>query len=146
MDSVAAHSGGSARWLAPWWKELRPRWGTRGIRCARIWRCFRLRWCHDLAALTLDIGRQLDRRILARSKLRTHGNRTITTEGLLMECEQAFAPQEFSGLGTLTVLTIDLSEGLAPADPQGHRVEDLPIAEGLADILEFDHVLLEGIT
>lgn len=47
------------------------------------------------------------------------GNRTFTTEGLLLDCEQTFQPQEFSGLGTLTVLTIDLSEGLAPADAVG---------------------------
>ena len=47
------------------------------------------------------------------------GNRTITTEGLLLECEQTFAPEEFSGLGTLSVLTIDLSDGLEPVDSVG---------------------------
>jgi uncharacterized secreted protein with C-terminal beta-propeller domain len=47
------------------------------------------------------------------------GNRTFTTEGLLLECEQTFAPQEFSGLGTLSVLTINLSEGLEPVDAVG---------------------------
>ncbi len=47
------------------------------------------------------------------------GNRTFTTEGLLLECEQTFAPEEFSGLGTLSVLTIDLSEGLEPVDAVG---------------------------
>jgi uncharacterized secreted protein with C-terminal beta-propeller domain len=47
------------------------------------------------------------------------GNRTITTEGLLLECEQTFAPEEFSGLGTLSVLTIDLSDGLEPVDTVG---------------------------
>jgi hypothetical protein len=47
------------------------------------------------------------------------GNRTVTTEGILLECEQTFKPQEFSGLGTLTVLTIDLSDGLEPADAVG---------------------------
>jgi len=47
------------------------------------------------------------------------GNRTITTEGLLLECDQTFAPQEFSGLGTLSVLTIDLSKGLEPVDAVG---------------------------
>jgi hypothetical protein len=46
-------------------------------------------------------------------------NRTITTEGILLECEQTFKPQEFSGLGTLTVLTIDLSGGLEPVDAVG---------------------------
>jgi hypothetical protein len=47
------------------------------------------------------------------------GNRTFTTEGLLMDCENTFAPQEFSGLGTLSVLTIDLSQGLEPVDSVG---------------------------
>ena len=47
------------------------------------------------------------------------GNRTFTTEGTLLDCEQTFAPEEFSGLGTLTVMTIDLSEGLEPADAVG---------------------------
>jgi len=47
------------------------------------------------------------------------GNRTITTEGILLECEQTFKPEAFSGLGTLTVMTIDLSEGLEPADAVG---------------------------
>jgi hypothetical protein len=47
------------------------------------------------------------------------GNRTFTTEGTLLDCERTFAPQEFSGLGTLSVITIDLSEGLEPADSVG---------------------------
>jgi len=47
------------------------------------------------------------------------GNRTVTTEGTLLDCEQTFAPQEFSGLGTLVVLTIDISQGLEPADAVG---------------------------
>jgi uncharacterized secreted protein with C-terminal beta-propeller domain len=47
------------------------------------------------------------------------GNRTFTTEGTLLDCDQAFAPEEFSGLGTLAVLTIDLSEGLEPVDAVG---------------------------
>jgi uncharacterized secreted protein with C-terminal beta-propeller domain len=47
------------------------------------------------------------------------GSRTFTTEGTLLDCERTFAPQEFSGLGTLSVITIDLSEGLAPADSVG---------------------------
>jgi hypothetical protein len=47
------------------------------------------------------------------------GNRTITTEGLLLECKQTFAPEEFSGLGTLSVLTIDLSRGLEPVNTVG---------------------------
>ncbi len=47
------------------------------------------------------------------------GNRTVTTEGTLLDCEQTFAPQEFSGLGTLIVLTIDISQGLEPADAVG---------------------------
>ena len=47
------------------------------------------------------------------------GNRTFTTEGTLLDCEKTFAPEEFSGLGTLTVLTIDLSAGLEPVDSVG---------------------------
>ena len=47
------------------------------------------------------------------------GNRSVTTEGTLLDCEQTFAPQEFSGLGTLVVLTIDISQGLEPADAVG---------------------------
>ncbi len=47
------------------------------------------------------------------------GNRTFTTEGTLLDCERAFAPQEFSGLGTLSVITIDLAEGLKPVDSVG---------------------------
>ena len=43
------------------------------------------------------------------------GNRTITSEGLLVDCDQAFRPSEFSGFGTLSIVTIDLSEGLEPA-------------------------------
>ncbi|MDH4335256.1 MAG: beta-propeller domain-containing protein [Chloroflexota bacterium] len=43
------------------------------------------------------------------------GNRTITSEGLLVDCSQAFRPSEFSGFGTLSVLTIHLSDGLEPA-------------------------------
>ena len=47
------------------------------------------------------------------------GSRTVTTEGTLLDCEQTFAPHEFSGLGTLNVLTIDLTQGLEPADAVG---------------------------
>ena len=42
------------------------------------------------------------------------GSRTITSEGLLVDCGQAFRPSEFSGVGTLSIVTIDLSEGLKP--------------------------------
>ncbi|NNC91270.1 MAG: benzoate transporter [Acidimicrobiia bacterium] len=37
-----------------------------------------------------------------------------TTDGLLIDCEDAYRPQEFAGLGMLTVVTVDLSEGLQP--------------------------------
>ncbi|MEO6058615.1 MAG: beta-propeller domain-containing protein [Candidatus Limnocylindria bacterium] len=43
------------------------------------------------------------------------GSRTITSEGLLVDCSQAFRPNEFSGFGTLSIMTIDLSQGLKPA-------------------------------
>jgi hypothetical protein len=36
------------------------------------------------------------------------------TDGLLIDCRDAYHPQEFSGLGMLTVVTVDLSEGLEP--------------------------------
>lgn len=37
-----------------------------------------------------------------------------TTDGLLIECQDAYHPEEFAGLGMLTVVTVDLSEGLVP--------------------------------
>ena len=37
-----------------------------------------------------------------------------TTDGLLIDCADAYRPQEFAGLGMLTVVTVDLSEGLQP--------------------------------
>lgn len=37
-----------------------------------------------------------------------------TTDGLLIDCQDAYRPQEFAGLGMLTVVTVDLSEGLRP--------------------------------
>ena len=37
-----------------------------------------------------------------------------TTDGLLIDCQDAYHPQEFSGLGMLTIVTVDLSEGLQP--------------------------------
>jgi hypothetical protein len=37
-----------------------------------------------------------------------------TSDGLLIDCSDAYRPQEFAGLGMLTVVTVDLSEGLKP--------------------------------
>lgn len=37
-----------------------------------------------------------------------------TSDGLLIECADAYHPQEFAGLGMLTVVTVDLSERLEP--------------------------------
>ncbi|MDH5372128.1 MAG: beta-propeller domain-containing protein [Acidimicrobiia bacterium] len=39
---------------------------------------------------------------------------STTTEGNLLSCGQTFHPDEFSGFGMLTVLTVDLSEGIDP--------------------------------
>ncbi len=36
------------------------------------------------------------------------------SEGLLVACDDAYRPQEFAGLGMLTVVTVDLSDGLEP--------------------------------
>ncbi len=37
-----------------------------------------------------------------------------TEDGLLIDCSDAYRPEEFSGLDMLTVVTVDLSEGLVP--------------------------------
>lgn len=37
-----------------------------------------------------------------------------SSTGLLIDCEDAYRPVEFSGLGMLTVVTVDLSDGLVP--------------------------------
>lgn len=42
-----------------------------------------------------------------------------TMEGALVGCEQAAHPREFSGLGMLSVLTIDVSDGLSPGRAVG---------------------------
>jgi uncharacterized secreted protein with C-terminal beta-propeller domain len=42
-----------------------------------------------------------------------------TTEGTLLDCRNAAHPKEFSGLGMLSVLTVDLSAGLSPASGVG---------------------------
>lgn len=42
------------------------------------------------------------------------GGVSTTTEGNLLACEQAFHPEEFSGFGMLTVLTVDMSKGIDP--------------------------------
>jgi uncharacterized secreted protein with C-terminal beta-propeller domain len=42
-----------------------------------------------------------------------------TADGLLLQCENAYRPQEFSGLGMLTVVTVDLNEGINPDNAVG---------------------------
>lgn len=42
-----------------------------------------------------------------------------TSEGLVVECQQAMRPGEGSGLGMLAVVTVDLSEGLALGEGTG---------------------------
>ncbi|MDY7106205.1 MAG: beta-propeller domain-containing protein [Actinomycetota bacterium] len=39
-----------------------------------------------------------------------------TSDGLLSECDRVHRPAEFSGFDSLTVLTVDLDEGLTPGD------------------------------
>jgi hypothetical protein len=47
------------------------------------------------------------------------GGVSTTTEGNLLACSQTFHPEEFSGFGMLTVLTVDLSEGIDPDKATG---------------------------
>lgn len=47
------------------------------------------------------------------------GGVSTTTEGNLLACNQTFHPEEFSGFGMLTVLTVDLSEGIDPNQATG---------------------------
>lgn len=47
------------------------------------------------------------------------GSGTVSREGVLIDCRRAYHPEEFSGLGMLTVLTIDLAKGLEPTDSTG---------------------------
>ena len=47
------------------------------------------------------------------------GGVSTTTEGNLLACNQTFHPEEFSGFGMLTVLTVDLSEGIDPDQATG---------------------------
>jgi uncharacterized secreted protein with C-terminal beta-propeller domain len=47
------------------------------------------------------------------------GGVSTTTEGNLLACNQTFHPEEFSGFGMLTVLTVDLSEGIDPDKATG---------------------------
>lgn len=42
----------------------------------------------------------------------TDGNGDVTAEGTLFDCESASHPKEFSGLNMLSVITIDLADGL----------------------------------
>jgi uncharacterized secreted protein with C-terminal beta-propeller domain len=48
-------------------------------------------------------------------ELRTAGGR-MTAEGRLVQCREVRRPPSFSGLGLLTVLTVDLERGLDPVD------------------------------
>lgn len=43
----------------------------------------------------------------------------VTDEGILFDCDRAGHPDEFSGLNMLSVITIDLSEGLEVSDATG---------------------------
>ena len=47
------------------------------------------------------------------------GGVSTVTEGNLLACNQTFHPEEFSGFGMLTVLTVDLSEGIDPDKATG---------------------------
>jgi hypothetical protein len=47
------------------------------------------------------------------------GDGDIIDEGVLFDCERASHPEEFSGLNMLSVVTIDLSEGLSVVDATG---------------------------
>ncbi len=42
-----------------------------------------------------------------------------TTDGVLVECANAYHPESFSGFELLTVVTLDLSEGLVPVSSTG---------------------------
>ncbi len=47
------------------------------------------------------------------------GQGRVTDEGLLFDCDRAAAPDEFSGLDMLSIVTIDLSSGLDVVDATG---------------------------
>jgi hypothetical protein len=49
----------------------------------------------------------------------TDADGDVTGEGTLFDCERATHPEEFSGLDMLSVVTIDLSEGLEVVDATG---------------------------
>ncbi len=68
-----------------------------------------------------------NRRVIARSRLadwlpsyalenRSSGR---TRRGSLLGCRDLYRPRAFSGLGTLTVLTLDLDHGIEPVDTDG---------------------------
>ena len=42
------------------------------------------------------------------------GGASPSSEGMLVDCSKAYAPQEFSGFSFLTVLAVDLEEGIEP--------------------------------
>ncbi len=49
----------------------------------------------------------------------TNGRGTVVAEGNLIECDRANHPVEFSGLGMLNVITVDLDNGLDIVDATG---------------------------
>ena len=49
----------------------------------------------------------------------TDADGDVTAEGTLFDCERATHPKEFSGLNMLSVVTVDLSEGLQVVDATG---------------------------
>jgi hypothetical protein len=49
----------------------------------------------------------------------TDADGDVTNEGILFDCERASHPEEFSGLNMLSVLTIDLGDGLDILDSTG---------------------------
>ncbi|MEE9178656.1 MAG: beta-propeller domain-containing protein [Acidimicrobiia bacterium] len=49
----------------------------------------------------------------------TDADGDVTNEGILFDCERASHPEEFSGLNMLSVLTIDLGDGLDLVDSTG---------------------------
>lgn len=49
----------------------------------------------------------------------TDADGAVTDEGILFDCDRAAHPEEFSGLDMLSVLTIDIDEGLEAGDATG---------------------------
>ena len=51
--------------------------------------------------------------------IREDAKGNVLDEGTLLDCDSAFAPQVFSGFSMLSVLTVDLSEGIDPGAVTG---------------------------